>query len=93
VHGAEDSLPCVGELAKEGDDSPRALGVKTAGRFVEEEEELGLSGEFDTDGEKLALLDVETFSGDADDCTGKVSHVEHVDDLLDPFVLLLVAHG
>jgi hypothetical protein len=93
MDGAEDSLSCVGKLAKEGDNSPRALRVQTAGRFIKEKQQLGLGSEFDTDSQKLALLNVETFSGDTDDSAGKVAHVEHVNDLLNPFMLLLIAHG
>ena len=39
---AKDSLAVVRELAQEVDDGPRALGVKTGRRLIEEEQELGL---------------------------------------------------
>jgi hypothetical protein len=41
-------------------DRPRGLTVETGGRFVEEEEQLGLSSELDTDGETLSLFHIET---------------------------------
>ena len=55
---SEDGLTVVGELAKELEDGPRTLRVEARRGFVEEDEEGGLGGEFDSDRETLALLDV-----------------------------------
>jgi hypothetical protein len=91
MDGAENSLPRVSELTQERADRPRALRVKSTGRLIKEEKQLGLSSELDTDGQQLALFNVETFSWDSNDGIGKVFHVQHLDDVLDKVVLFLLA--
>lgn len=77
MDGSEDGLSSlVGELAEELEDGPGRLGVESGGGFVEEDEEGGLGGEFDSDGETLALLDVESLSDVADDGLGVAVHLE-----------------
>lgn len=57
----------VGELPKKRADTPSRLRVETGRRLVEEEKQFGLCDKFDADGETLALLDVESFTGYTDD--------------------------
>lgn len=77
MDGSEDGLSSlVGELAEELEDGPGRLGVESGGGFVEEDEECGLGGEFDSDGQTLALLDVESLSDVADDGLGVAVHLE-----------------
>ena len=78
----------VGELAKELEDGPRTLRVEARRGFVEEDEEGGLGGEFDSDRETLALLDVESHPDVSDYCLGVRLHLEESEDLLDVGELL-----
>lgn len=61
MDGSEDGLPVIGKLAKEGDNGPGRLGVETGGWLVQEEKKSWLGGEFNSDGEELALLYVESW--------------------------------
>lgn len=88
MDGAEDGLPGGGELAEKTDDVKGGLRVETRRRFVEEQEELGLGGEFDADGDSLALFDGQAGLGLADDGIGDILHLEQRDDLLDIGILL-----
>lgn len=92
MNRTQNSLSRVGKLTEKGTNSPRTLRIQAAGRFIEEDEQLGAGGELDADGEELALLNVKAFAGDADDGVGKVAHVEHVDDVFDVAVLVLIAN-
>lgn len=75
MDSAENSLSGISETAKERHDSPGRLGVETGGRFVEEEEELGLGCELDTDGGALAVLDTEG-SDDGISVSGEAAHLQ-----------------
>jgi hypothetical protein len=75
VDSAEDSLTALGESLDEVADGPRRLGVQARCRFIEEDQELGTGGKFNTDSQALTLFDVETFAGEADDCIRKALHL------------------
>lgn len=59
VDGAENGETLVSKAAQERHDGPGRLRVKTGCGLVQEEQEFGLSGEFDTDGCPLAVLDAQ----------------------------------
>ena len=59
MDGAQDSLAVIRQRPEERHDSPRALRIKTGGGFVEEQEELGLGSEFDTDSGTLLVLNAQ----------------------------------
>lgn len=88
VDGAQDSLAVAGELLHEVADGPRCLTVETGRGLVEEEQQLGTGSELDTDRQTLALLDVETLTGDTDDGVRVLLHVQEVDDGVDVGELL-----
>lgn len=67
------------------------LTIKTGSRLVQEEKELWLRSQLNTDGKQLALLDVETFTRYTDNSVGEVAHIQHLDDLFDIIILLLLA--
>ena len=92
MDGTENSLAVISQLAKECANSPRALRVETTSRLVKEQKKLRLRGEFDTNREKLALFDVQTLAGNTNNSFGEVFHVEHLDNILDIVVFLLLAH-
>ena len=79
-------LALVGELPQEPDDIPRALTVQSGRRFVQEQKELRLRGEFDTNRKALASFDVQRH----DDRIGQKLKLQELDDLLDVCVLLLL---
>jgi hypothetical protein len=60
VDRAQNSLVVCRQLLQKLEDAPGRLGIETGGRLIEEQEELGLSHKLDTDGQALALLDIET---------------------------------
>ena len=88
VNSDEDRLSGGGEFAKEADDVVGGLAVEAGSRFVEEQQELRLRGEFDTDCDTLPRLDVETEAGETDHGVGEIFELEETDDLLDVGVLL-----
>lgn len=92
VDRAQDGLAVVLQFLEQVQDGPRGLRVQAGGGFVQEEQELGLRGELDADGEALPLLDVEALPGDADDGVGVLGHLEQLDDLVDVRQLLLAGH-
>ncbi|GKT65725.1 hypothetical protein ColTof4_03509 [Colletotrichum tofieldiae] len=81
VDGAENGLSGGGQLLEEAHNVEGALAVKTGGGLVEEEEELGLGGQLDTDGHTLALLDRQAELGGSNDAVGDVLHLQQGDDL------------
>lgn len=66
--------------------------VETRGRLVQEEKQLRLRSELDTNRKQLSLLNIKTFARYTDDGIGKVAHVQHLDDFLDIVVLLFLAN-
>ena len=64
---AEDGLSRILQFLHEIQNSPRGLGIQTRGRLVKEEKKVRLRGKLDTNGETLALLDVQTLTRDTDD--------------------------
>jgi hypothetical protein len=72
-------------------DDATYLTIKTRCRLVEEEEQLWLRSKFNTDGEKLALLNVQALAGHTDHCASELGHIEHLNDLLDIVILLFLA--
>jgi hypothetical protein len=89
MDGAENGLTVLLQLVQEIENSPRGLRVQSRGGFVQEEKKSRLSSQFHTDGKTLALLNVETFTGDTDDGISVFSHLQKLDNLLDVFDLLL----
>lgn len=71
---------------------PRARGerklTETRGRLVEEEKQLRLRSELDTDGDTLACLDVETEARETNHGVRLVLKLEKLDDLFDVGILL-----
>lgn len=63
MNGAKDGLAVLGQSVDEVQDRPGGLGVKTGGRLVQEQKQLGFGSKLDTDGQALALLDIETCGG------------------------------
>lgn len=60
MNSAENGLSVLSQGVDEIKDGPRSLTIKTGGRLVEEQKQLGFGGQFDTDGKALALFDVQT---------------------------------
>ncbi|GKT49565.1 uncharacterized protein ColSpa_09746 [Colletotrichum spaethianum] len=83
VDRAENGLSGGGQLPKEAHNVEGALAVQTGGGLVEEEEELGLGGQLDTNGDTLALLDRQAELGRSNNAVGNVLHLKQGDDLLD----------
>lgn len=68
------------------------LRVETGSRLVKEKKELGLRSEFNTDSQEFPLFHVKTLARNTNNRLGKVSHVEHLDDLLNIVELFLLAN-
>ena len=84
---AENSLSRVRQFAEECNDRPSTLRVKTRCRFVEEDQQRRFRSELDPDGQKLALLHVEAFSGGTNNGLCEIFHGEHFDNLFHEFIL------
>lgn len=69
------SAPC--ELLDQVANSPGSLRVQTRRRFVEEEQQFRPGRQLDTNGQSLALLDIEALARLADNGTSKILHLEH----------------
>jgi hypothetical protein len=62
VNSAKNGLTVLGKSINQIKDRPGSLTVKTRGGFVEEKEQLGLGGKFNTDGKALSLFNVQTWA-------------------------------
>ena len=73
-------------------DSPNdvvsTLTIETGSGFIQEKQELGLGGQFYSDGETLPALDRETESGETDHGIGEILQLEELKDFLDVVVFL-----
>ena len=56
---AKNGLTLVCKLPQEPNNVPCTLTIQSRGRFVQEQQQLGLGGELDTDRETLAGFDVQ----------------------------------
>src|SRR5689334_8659864 len=90
MDSAQDSLASLGQLLQKIENGPGGLRVETRSGLVDEKQQRGLGSEFDTDGKTLSLLNVESFTGNADDGIGIFLHVQQLDNLLDVRELLLL---
>jgi hypothetical protein len=68
------------------------LAVETRCWLIKEQEQLRLRSQLHTDGEQLALFNVQTFAWNTNDCICEVCHVQHLDHLLDVIVFFLLAN-
>lgn len=59
VDGAHNRLTGLGELLQESHNRERGLTVQSTGRFIQEQQETGLRGQFDTDSHTLLLFHAE----------------------------------
>jgi hypothetical protein len=92
VDGAQDGLTGSGELLEEANDVVGRLTIETTGRLVEEQQELRLGSELDTDGKTLPGLDTKTIAGETNHRVGNVLHLEQLQDLFNVVVLLALWH-
>ena len=86
VDRAKNGLTLVRKLPQEPNNVPRALTIQSRGRFVQEQQQLGLGGELDTYRKTLAGFDVQRY----DDRISEGLKLQEFDDLLDICVLLLL---
>lgn len=63
AYSAEDSLATLCQLLHEVTNRPRSLTIQARGWFVQEEQELRLSCQLNSNCQALALFDIETCSG------------------------------
>lgn len=69
MHSAKNCLSGICESSKKSDNVKSSQGVKTGGRFVQEEKQFWLAGQFHCNGESLALLLIQARACRADGCT------------------------
>jgi hypothetical protein len=66
------------------------LAVETRCWLIKEKKQLRLRSQLHTNCEQLALFNVQTLAWHADDGVREVRHVQHLDDLFDVVVFLLL---
>jgi hypothetical protein len=92
MDGTQDGLTGGGELSQESNDVEGALTVETGGGFVQEEQKLGLRGQFNTDSKSLSSFNTETVTGETNHGIGKVLKFQQLEDLLHVVVLFSLGY-
>lgn len=72
VDGAKNRNTGTGKLLQETGDTERAGRIKTGSGFIEEEKQVGLGSELDTDSDELAVRDRETVAGCTKSAVSKI---------------------
>ena len=84
MNRAQDGLSMIRQLPQEPNDVPRALTVETRGRFIQEQEQLWLASELNTDRQPFSCFN----SKAGDQSISKWLEFEEFADLLHVGVLL-----
>ena len=93
MNRSQHSLSVVRKLSHEGTNSPGTLGIQTRSRLIQEDQQLRLCCQLDTNTEKLSLAHVEAITGVSDHSFGKVFHIQHLDHFFHVGVFLLEGNG
>ena len=93
VDGAQNFLTGVAQFLEESDNVVGALAVETRGRLVQEQEQVGLGGELDTDSHSLTGFHAEAETGHTNHGVGEVLQLEQFDNIFTVGILFLDGDG
>lgn len=87
MDGTQDGLTGGSKFSQETDNVEGALTVETGSRLVQEEQELGLGSQLDTDGKSLSSFDTETVTRETNHGVGEILEFQQFEDFLNIVVL------
>ena len=62
MNSTQNGLSAISKLSHQLTDRPGSLGIKTRGRFIQEQQQFRLCNQLDTDGQTFTLLHIQTFT-------------------------------